>query len=459
MNDKRIKRKVLGVQFYIEELIYIVKIWFRYYIFRVIYNRQEPKKYFFEYLKENQKYKQICFNTENKLHTERYNIFHKKLFKYMKKPYEYFQAFPNKSGNYKINESQRFFPNKPPIKVTQIDKCVFYEGIEFNNMVFNIPNIEQVCFHNCSFRNCTFDNIIFLDYSKAIYEDKLEYYQGFSYCNFYHVNFNYCEFNHAFFSMCKLDLVEFNNCLFCNSILHRMSFNKVTFKGESILNNTNIFQPRESFDILFQGNVEDFHVDTNCNVTEFHFYDRIFINIEKYKWLKLNKSGAYSKAANTFFAIQQIWSANHIREADKDFANFYYQRKKAETRSSTKRSKFFGYLTEFVIGYGEKPFNALISMGILIFIFSILFLFTGFQPDSTTIPIQYSITAPWEPISFLIYDWGQSLYYSFFTLITVGQGSACPASVLTQFTVSVELLLGAILMTLFTATLFRKYTK
>ena len=59
----------------------------------------------------------------------------------------------------------------------------------------------------------------------------------------------------------------------------------------------------------------------------------------------------------------------------------------------------------------------------------------------------------------LLSDFFQSLYYSFFTMITVGQGNASPFSPGSQIAMSIELLLGAIMMTLFTSTLFRKYTK
>jgi len=44
-------------------------------------------------------------------------------------------------------------------------------------------------------------------------------------------------------------------------------------------------------------------------------------------------------------------------------------------------------------------------------------------------------------------------------MITVGQGNASPFSPGSQIAMSIELLLGAIMMTLFTSTLFRKYTK
>ena len=86
-------------------------------------------------------------------------------------------------------------------------------------------------------------------------------------------------------------------------------------------------------------------------------------------------------------------------------------------------------------------------------------MFTGFTPNSSTCSINYFRKCTFDINHQTIFDWLQSLYFSFFTLITVGQGSAAPTSGITQIAMSVELLCGSIIMTLFTATLFRKYTK
>ena len=55
-------------------------------------------------------------------------------------------------------------------------------------------------------------------------------------------------------------------------------------------------------------------------------------------------------------------------------------------------------------------------------------------------------------------DFIQSLYFSFFTLITVGQGTAYPNTGLSQIFMCLELLIGAIMITLFTGAIFRKIT-
>lgn len=235
-----------------------------------------------------------------------------------------------------------------------------------------------------------------------------------------------------------------------------MSFSNVIFDGSVALNNTSIFSPSKYFDISFIGSVDNINVDTKCAVTAFSYFDKTNLTIEEWFKYKIFMSLSYCGVANTLFTLEQIWTANHIREEHDNYANFYYQRKKAETRSLTKVSKLTGYLSEFIIGYGEKPFRSLITMALIIFVFSFIYLFTGFTLSNECLEINYSLS---DIFNVSLYDYWESLYYSFITMITVGQGSAAPSTQLSQIAMSLELLLGAILMSLFTGTLFRKYTK
>ena len=99
-------------------------------------------------------------------------------------------------------------------------------------------------------------------------------------------------------------------------------------------------------------------------------------------------------------------------------------------------------------------------MALIIIFFSCIYMFTGFIPEIGNDEIKYNIKQIFNtPCIPLLSDLFQSLYYSFFTMITVGQGNASPFSPGSQIAMSIELLLGAIMMTLFTSTLFRKYTK
>lgn len=78
--------------------------------------------------------------------------------------------------------------------------------------------------------------------------------------------------------------------------------------------------------------------------------------------------------------------------------------------------------------------------------------------DTGTRVINYTINGDFTITLEKVRDFCESIYFSFFTLVTVGQGSPSPMFAITKILSASELLLGAILITTFTATLFRKIT-
>ena len=76
------------------------------------------------------------------------------------------------------------------------------------------------------------------------------------------------------------------------------------------------------------GSIDNIHVDAQCHVTAFSYYDRANFTLEKWMQRKKLKFSNSNKIADTYFALDQIWTSNHIREEDNSYANFYYQRKK-----------------------------------------------------------------------------------------------------------------------------------
>ena len=195
------KRLFLGFRIYSYEFIYIVNVWLCYLCFRYLHKHDEPKHYFFEFFKNNNEYTQICFNQTYKIQTEHYEHFHKRLFKLVKIPYQYFQLFSDKNQNKRIGDSNRFFPKNAPTRVINIAPHTYYEGIEFNNFFFDSFEIDNLCFHNCTFRNCKFSN---MTSKKFLLESELK--QGFSSCDFYNCTFEKCNFKNLFFSIGNIDL-------------------------------------------------------------------------------------------------------------------------------------------------------------------------------------------------------------------------------------------------------------
>lgn len=440
--------------FDIRKCIWLWRLYLKYFLTQ---RRYEPKETFHSDFKASANFSKIRYNTA----LESGGLLHRPTFPFFEnmcqKPIHFFYRFPDKDNNIRFNDSAELFSEKPKLQVIDIKPFTYYEGVTFNNIVFKNFALNKLCFHNCVFYDCDFVNIhapISIDSSF-----NFVYGQGFSACNFERCHFKNCKLASVFFSIGSLSFTTFENISFYNCMFHRISFEYVKFEGKTILNKTSILSPSHRFEISFSGPVENISVDANCKITEFCYRDIVNFSIERYKSYRVSRKETYKKIADTYYTLDQIWASNHIREEDNHRANLYYQRKKAETRSKNGLPALFGYLSEWTIGYGEKPFRAFVSIAVLILLFSFIYMFTGFTPDSSSAPIIYVLNYNSSSIYQIFSDWFQSLFYSFFTLITVGQGSAAPASIATQVAMAVELLCGSILMTLFTATLFRKYTK
>ena len=428
-------------------------LWHLYLKYFLRQRRYEGKELFFSSFKDNKEYSQICYNTIVKLKEEAiYQPFFTFFKCISKRPLLFFHRFPDKNNNYMPYENASLSSETTKLYVKKIKSFTYFEGITFNNIIFEGFTFKDICFHNCTFFNCDFLDI----YAPMSIDSFIShsYRQGFSACTFENCYFKKCVLQNTFFSIGTISYTTFEDIDFYRFVFHRMSFSQVVFMGETRLADTCIFSPSSRFDISFCSVPEDFHVDTRCKLTAFSYHDIVNYSLSQYKHYNIFRKDTYSKVADTYFALDQIWASNHIREEDNYRANLYYQRKKAETRSKSGIPALFGYLSEWTIGYGEAPLRAFVSILFLVLAFSFIYIFTGFTPDSNSPPIGYFYN---YCITFS--DWFQSLFFSFFTLITVGQGSAAPASAATQIAMAFELICGSILMTLFTATLFRKYTK
>lgn len=109
---------------------------------------------------------------------------------------------------------------------------------------------------------------------------------------------------------------------------------------------------------------------------------------------------------------------------------------------------FFKHLT----GYFIKPKKILIISLIIIIISSILYLITGIRVDDTTI-----ILYDYESLGSLKFiDLFKSIYLSIITFSTLGYGNIVPMYY-GEVVACVEMLLGAIYISIFTGTIFKRY--
>ncbi|WP_306792160.1 ion channel [Agathobacter rectalis] len=432
----------------------ILNKWRIYFNHILFVSRKLPKSYFYENFKDKDEYTQIVYNKDCKIKSIKY-LYSGKYQKYLKTPYRYFQKFADKDRNIYFIEDRNgeSFINKRKNKIVNIKKFTYYEGITFVNITFENIELDNVCFHNCKFECCEFIKL------RGKTNWYMKFKQGFSACDFIDTCFNDCDINSMFFSIGVLRYVKFINCNFNNTILHRLVFDHIEFEGKTDLHNFFISHPARLFDVNFENSIDDFHMGCNCFFSDLdvkdninYTLDEIIENKKSYK-----KRGEYNSASNTFFQLEYLMKSVGARSIEDLYVDLYYNRKKAETRGANFKNKIGGYFSEFTIGYGEKPLLCLNGMLFLIFIFGIIYLFSGFRIDNSDV-IVYKIGQSISVKEF-VGQLLQSMYFSFFTLVTVGQGNIAPAGNVSHFMMAIELILGAIFVTLFTATLFRKITK
>lgn len=335
------------------------------------------------------------------------------------------------------------------LRITKIASKVFFENITFSHVVFPSVILNKVCFHNCRFYGCKFENITTCTDNAFISSPVPQ--QGFSCCDFMCCTFENCRLHSMMFSIGIFKWVKFINTEFDNVIFQMNAFDYVRFEKSCNLQDFYIFSPSGMFNVDFGSNKDHIGIDNHSVITPFIYKDKF--NICDLNTYKIFKKDHYQKVADSYYSFECLIKDNKLRDHK---TNCFYQRKKAETRSKRFIQSLPGYLWEYCFGYGEKPGRSIIALIATIFIYAPLYMLSGFH-NGTKI-INYTINGDFSLSYGKIKDFLESVYFSFFTLVTVGQGTPSPSFLLTKILSASELLIGAIIMTTFTATLFKKIT-
>jgi hypothetical protein len=106
-----------------------------------------------------------------------------------------------------------------------------------------------------------------------------------------------------------------------------------------------------------------------------------------------------------------------------------------------------------VLGYGENPFVFFWISFMTILIFSVLFLFSGFEYN--TILVDRELSIDFSQFGETVDDIGASLYVSVVTFSTLGYGDVHPIGISRMFA-CIEALLGLVFMSSFVATFLKR---
>lgn len=231
----------------------------------------------------------------------------------------------------------------------------------------------------------------------------------FNLVSFKDTTFNKVRFIRCTFESCILMSAVFNNCQFTDCTFKNTNTNKIKL-------NDCLLDPK-SFDNNF-----DLINDTN-------------IAINLYQELYKNSSREYQSD----HALYSLY-----RKKNSEYHHFRSQLERGViTEKEYKKQRALYSFHDFISGYGLKTFNVVRLLTILIILFSFVnYIFNGFIFDNA--------------VEFSLLD---SFYFTCVTITTLGYGDITPCTAIGKLIVSIQAILGFIVLSLFMASVVNKAVK
>lgn len=316
--------------------------------------------------------------------------------------------------------------------------CVKFIGCTFNNIKFK----------NCRFIACVFEKCIFSG-GGVVFEnctmikeesDKLPSLNRKDNlaCSFYQCNI------YAKFLNSNISHTIFENSKIINTSFEQSSMNSV------IINNS------ELDDIVFRdcgfcgGKVIDTYIidldfnDKSCTkFDEKTFFDKIKLRVKN----KQEYEGIYM----TYEILADKFKENGLNN---NFGEYYYLAKKTECKCVPFLSKIKSYIYWLTCGYGERPEFAFYTGLVIIFLFAIIYLFTGVEIDGQE--VRY-VLGNLNDITWyeFIKDINESISLSAGTFAGVGFINCKPTEI-SYIISNIEVIIGVVMMGVGIGTLTRK---
>ena len=295
-------------------------------------------------------------------------------------------------------------------------KDVIFKDCIFNGNIFSKCIFENVLFENCGFYRL--DNI-------NIFSDD---------CIFIKTIFKNCNLENSVFKECRINDLKFiesnlENTIFSNMIINNNQISDCDCRGIKIINSS-----------IEKLKFEDKNI---TRLDEYVFIDNIRID-KKYK-------KSYEEVAKVYKNIAKKLEENNLINCASEY---YYLSKCIENRALTGIDKIKSTIYWLLCGYGERPTYALITSLEIIFVFAVIYMFTGLSINGATVNYMEAFSYGLAERN-VITDFMSSLYFSMVTFTTVGYGDITPLN-LSIFLSGVEMFLGLTMMGIWTATLARK---
>lgn len=354
---------------------------------------------------------------------------------------------PCKEYSFKVFESKTF--GKEGI----LDECKFS----------SIKNLDIIC---ANFTDCIFSNIKFIE------------------CRFVGCNFENCDFNSGgvVFENCtflkedsdtkpSLNRRDNLSCSFINCTLYTKFLNCIlgfTIFENCTIKNTDFEQSDMNSCIITDCDLKIIIISDcdlcgakiiNTYIEDLEFKDKFQSKLDEKSFI--DKIPIKYKTRDEYEGLYMCYEtiANKFKEntLTNNFGEYYYLCKSMQRKTLKPLPKIQSTIYWLTCGYGERPWNSVISSLVLILIFTIIYLILGVEIDNN-IAIYNLDTIKNMKLAKFISDFNESLSLSIGTFGGVGAINCKPTQQSYMLT-NVEVLIGVIMMGVGTGTLVRKIVR
>ncbi|MEG2412147.1 pentapeptide repeat-containing protein [Clostridium sp.] len=319
-------------------------------------------------------------------------------------------------------------------------KCKFKE-VNFHNITLCNVIFQDCIFINCSFNECKLSNMSFL----AFYN-----------CSLSDVKITNCKFSSLYIRESTLFNIVFKDSFMKGCNLIKNSYHEVKFIDDCNLMDCIIKDTCDFMDIRFINERSYTKLNYGSYIGKFNYEKNQNCNrcnedksscSCKYKLQSLNVSFSYMDFGEQYLR-------NHVSGK---FGKCFYQSKIAFHKTLHGKKKLKSYLSNIVCGYGEKPYRSFIISLLIILIFAILYMITGLETSGVLINVSTleKNFSMYNLIKYIIY----CIHFSLVTFSTVGYGNLLPCNISGIILSSMEILMGIIMIGIWTSTLVRKMTR
>lgn len=340
--------------------------------------------------------------------------------------------------------------------------------INFKGFIF--PNIDSDI--NFNYQNDYIDDSFYvMDFSEAVFKCPARFVNYTFYC---HCIFDYVKFEKTvlFYSSTFKKNTSFKNVSFSSQYLGCKIFEETFVYGdefifEKIIGHINIDFSQLRFSNNTNFILNDINFKRNCGEAS---YGENAYRIAK------NQSNLYGdyESASKYRYLEQCYRGYQI------FPPISFWN---ENKSGFKKFEFISYIIndkphnkiipklwdltmKYTIGYGEKPYNALISTVIILVVFTFAYMLVGVEinEQGNKYSINYDFFINFKPFSIKYWkefsiDFTKILYYSICNYFTGGGGEIKDSSWIGKFLSAFEMFIGATFIGAWTATLLKKFMK